>query len=113
MKSNNRWPLSPLLACVIALIVFGCGDKKKKPATAKAASATLDRPGGGTANPKVDVLAFVDYQCPFCKASAAELLKVAGTHKAVMRLRILNLPLEVHDGSVDLALASVAGLGQK
>jgi protein-disulfide isomerase len=112
MKSNNSWSISVLITCAVALIAFGCGTKKKPAAAPTAAAARLDRPSVGTATPKVDVIAFIDYKCPFCKANAADLLKVAEGHKDVMRLRILSLPLEVHEGSVDLAKAAVAARQQ-
>ncbi len=113
MMSNKTWPVSLLMLCSLALVAQGCGDKKKKPASAaKGAAASLDRPSLGATNAKVEVLAFIDYQCPFCRANAADLLKVAEAHKGELRLRILNLPLEVHEGSVDLAKAAVAARQQ-
>lgn len=110
------WKIRLILLAVVglsALLSAGCGDKKKPAANATAAAvAGLERPTIGAAAPKVDVLAFVDYQCPYCKASAVRLLEVADKHKAVMRLRVLSLPLEVHEASVDLAKAAVAARKQ-
>ena len=113
MRKTNCLSITLLVCVVAAVVAVGCGDKKTTTKAPKAASAAgLDRPALGAAAPKVDVLVFVDYECPFCKASSAALLAVAAKHNSTLRLRFLNLPLEVHTSSVDLAKASVAARKQ-
>ncbi len=92
-------------------LLTGCGPKKPADtpaAAAPAAAPTLERAGFGSSSPKVDVLAFVGYQCPHCKASSADLLAAFKAHEGVARLRIVNLPLDAHPDSVELARAAVA-----
>lgn len=103
-----------LFACLGAV---ACGNKSgpaiDKPAAGAAAPA-VDRAGLGSDSPKVEVLAFVGYQCPHCKASAQDLLAVFEASKETARLRIINLPLDAHPDSVALARAAIAArkLGQ-
>ncbi len=103
-----------LFACLAAV---ACGNKggsaNDKPAAGAAAPA-LERAGLGSDSPKVDVIAFIGYQCPHCKASAADLLAVMEANKETTRLRLINLPLEAHPDSVALARAAIAArkLGQ-
>lgn len=97
---------------LLGLGLVGCGNKNAGSGADKpvggAGAAKLDRAGLGSDMPKVDVLAFVGYQCPHCRASAAEMLAFAEANKETTRVRILNLPLDAHPDSVALARAAVA-----
>lgn len=101
-----------ITACVLslALVTTGCGKKSTadKPVASKGASQAAMSPTLGADRPKVDVLAFVDYECPFCRSNAGKLTAAAERHGKTMRVRIVNLPLDVHSNSVDLAKAGVA-----
>ncbi len=113
MPSTQHASISLALAALTALALAGCGNKKT-PATpaapakaAKAASAVF-----GAGKPKVDIVAFVGFECPHSRASAAGLMKVVEAHKDTVRLRVVNLPLEVHKASVPLARGFVAAAKQ-
>ncbi|GEM_PF-762384 len=102
-----------LVAIAVALVIGGCGKKKtseKAAASAKADSGDkLVRPSlGAKKDAKIEVLAFVDYACPFCKSGASKLTDAAAKHGKDIRFRILNLPLDVHENSVVLAKGAVA-----
>ncbi|MEY3012036.1 MAG: hypothetical protein RIT45_771 [Pseudomonadota bacterium] len=102
--------LSLALVALMTLTLTGCGNKEapKPEANAEKPAPASGRAGLGAEQPKVDVLAFVGYQCPHCKASAAELLSTFEAHKDVARIRLVNLPLDTHPDSVVLAEAAVA-----
>lgn len=110
--TQNHMTRTFLVACALTLAVSplwtGCGKKKSTDKAPAKAAAALERPAVGAATPKVDVLAFIDYQCPHSRASAGDLAAFAQKHADVVRIRTLSLPLEVHDASVDLAKAAVA-----
>jgi len=98
-----------LFASALVTALPACSDKKPAPAAAaKPALSGLEAPFVGAAQPKVDILAFVDFECSFCRGEAQTLLDMADKHKATVRVRFLNLPLDVHPNSVIGAKAAVA-----
>ena len=105
-----------ILVVALALLALpACGKKGPdgdSPAAVGAKDALADRPAIGSATPKVDVLAFIGYECQFCRNSSAELLALADANAAQMRVRFLNLPLDVHEHSVDAAKGAVAAQNQ-
>lgn len=107
-----------LTLLVAAFLLVACGNKSAKGKTGKSGAVTaakmagLDRAGLGASNPTVDVIAFVGFECPHCRESGDALLKVVEANKKVMRLRIVNLPLDVHPNSVILAKGFVAARRQ-
>ncbi|MCB9740021.1 MAG: thioredoxin domain-containing protein [Deltaproteobacteria bacterium] len=98
------------LSLATATTLAGCGNKSAPPAGAAETKPTarVERAGFGAEQPKVDVLAFVGYQCPHCKMSAATLVGAFEAHKDIARVRLVNLPLDAHPDSVALAEAAVA-----
>jgi len=67
----------------------------------------INGPGGytlGSLNPKVTVIEFTDFACPFCKESASEIRKLMEQYKDSVKLVIRDYP--IHDNSIDLALAA-------
>ncbi|MCO4760053.1 MAG: thioredoxin domain-containing protein [Myxococcales bacterium] len=110
-RRNTRAAIA--IACAVAMLTVGCGPKEtettgKGKATKGAKSAGLDRAQLGAEKPSVDIIAFVGFQCAHCKKSADALLQLATTHSKDVRLRIVNLPLDVHADSVALAKGFVA-----
>ncbi len=98
------------LVAALALALAACN---KFPTTQGAtASGKLEAPAVGSASPKVDILAFVDYECPFSRSTAQPLLDVVTKHKDDVRLRYFNLPLDVHPNSVTAAKGAVAAAKQ-
>lgn len=104
-QSGGRLAIVLLAA---SLTIGGTACKGKKSADAVAAASVLEAPSLGAAQPKVDILAFVDYECPFCRGQAKTLSAAITQHAADVRLRFFNLPLDVHPNSVIGAKGAVA-----
>lgn len=117
MPAPSRRPsLSPLVAPLLIAALAStaaCSSKKAGETATSATTATpLQAPTMGATHPKVDILAFVDFECPFCRSQARMLLDAAGKHPDDVRLRFLNLPLDVHPNSVLGARGAVAAWRQ-
>jgi protein-disulfide isomerase len=95
-----------VLACLIALTA-ATACKKSDPSGASSVSK-LEAPAIGADQPKVEILAFIDYDCPYCRAQWKPLVGVVEAHKADVRLRVFNLPLDVYPNSVVAAKGAVA-----
>lgn len=73
----------------------------------KAYEDLINGPGGyslGSLSPKITVIEFTDFACPFCKESASEIRSLMEKYKDSVKLVIRDYP--VHDTSIDLALAA-------
>ncbi|MFZ4632172.1 MAG: DsbA family protein [Patescibacteria group bacterium] len=67
----------------------------------------ISGPGGyslGSLNPKITIIEFTDFACPFCKESAPEIRKLLEQYKDQVKLVVRDYP--IHDNSIDLALAA-------
>jgi protein-disulfide isomerase len=60
----------------------------------------------GAANAKVTVVAFVDYQCPFCERVRSTLNELVTRYGDDLRLVIKNNPLPFHERAYEAALAA-------
>lgn len=100
-----------LVVALASLLAVGC-SKKRDAKDAQPAAVKPVRPTLGAVAPKVEVLAFLGYQDTFVRANAETLMKVVKANDKVLRLRVYDLPLEVHDQSVLLAKAAVAAFDQ-
>lgn len=58
----------------------------------------------GTTNPKITVIEFTDFACPFCKDAAPEIRKLMEQYKNNIQLIVRDYP--IHDNSIDLAIAA-------
>ena len=58
----------------------------------------------GTSSPKITIIEFTDFACPFCKESAPVIRKLMTEYKDSAKLVIRDYP--IHDNSIDLALAA-------
>jgi protein-disulfide isomerase len=67
-----------------------------------------DAPARGGREPKVTIVEFCDFECPYCAASRAGLQKVVDTYGADVRVVWKHLPLPMHKHSSLAALASEA-----
>lgn len=110
-----------LLALCLCLLAAGCGkdnaaaDAADGPAAAGSTTGQGvlgDGPSLGAQDAKVEVLAFIDFECPFCRKSAADVLALVDAHKDSVRFRFLQLPLDVHPHSVVGAKAALAAHAQ-
>lgn len=96
-----------LLAALLATAAVAACNKTP-PAPVAAADPGIDTPFRGTTAPKTEILAFVDYECPYTRGAAKALIELADKNKQDVRLRILNLPLDVHPNAVAAARGAVA-----
>jgi len=58
----------------------------------------------GAVNPKITIIEFSDFGCPFCKESAPVIRKLMEKYKDTVKLVIRDYP--IHDNSIDLAIAA-------
>lgn len=58
----------------------------------------------GSANPKISIVEFSDFACPFCAESAPGIRAVSERYKNQIKIIFRDYPL--HDNSIDLALAA-------
>jgi protein-disulfide isomerase len=62
----------------------------------------------GAAEPKVTIVEFVDFQCPFCARSAAALRNLLRDYPDKVRLIVKHCPLNIHPGAELLHEAALA-----
>lgn len=58
----------------------------------------------GSLNPKITIVEFTDFACPFCKQAAPEIRKLVEDYKNDVKLVVRDYP--IHDNSIDLSLAA-------
>ncbi len=64
-------------------------------------------PGGysiGAQNPKITIIEFTDFACPYCRESAPEIRELMEEYKDSAKLIIRDYP--IHENSINLALAA-------
>ena len=59
--------------------------------------------GIGAPNPKITLIEFTDFACPYCRQAALEIRPLLENYRDSVRLIIRDFP--VHENSIDLALA--------
>ncbi len=98
-----------LTACMVAsaLPLSAC-NKQDGTGSGSTSGRPIDTPTRGAQAAKVEMLAFVDFECPYTRGTAKGLLELAEKHKDSLRIRFLNLPLDVHPNAVLAARAAVA-----
>ena len=62
-----------------------------------------------TPSGKVTVVDFVDYECPFCRMTHAELEPLLEQHKGRLRVVRRQVPLKMHPHAMDAARAACCG----
>ena len=67
-----------------------------------------DVPNVGAGEPRVLLIEFSDFQCPYCRVGAANMHEVMGAHGQVVRVWFVNTPLPFHDRAGDAARAALA-----
>ena len=78
----------------------------------KTYEVSIDKaPSTGSDSPTVEVAAFSDFQCPFCKAILPRLEKISGKLAGV-RLYFKHFPVKKHKDAPLAAVASLAAHGQ-
>lgn len=106
-RTLRAWTASCAAAAItLSLGATGCG---KKPAAVQVqAGPGIDTPYRGPSEPKTEILAFVDFECPYTRGAAKGLLELSDKHKDNVRFRFLNLPLDVHPNAVAAARGAAA-----
>lgn len=104
-------------------IVAAIDDKQKggkKPAAAPEAPATPKyveiaawNPRLGPKEAKVTIVAFSDFQCPFCKKAAPIIKQIEGAYGKDVIVVFRNQPLPFHDKAMGAAIALQAANRQK
>lgn len=122
-------PISLFLALIVAAFVLNIfersdriskGDYSPDPVVTPTSSATpavdsysgaakalvegSGNPTFGAANPKVTIVEFSDFQCPFCLASFPALREISVKHADTVRVIFRDWP--GHENSLNLALAA-------
>ena len=103
-------PLSPVIRYaglgalgVAALVPFGCG-LKASPVPHVIRDEIAHTPRGD-----VTVIDFVDFECPFCRMTHAELEPLLEAHRDRIRLVRHQVPLHMHPHAQDAARAACCG----
>src|SRR6185295_5203511 len=63
----------------------------------------------GTGRGKVTVVDFVDFECPFCRLTHAELAPAIEARRAKIRVARKHVPLRMHRHALDAAKAGCCG----
>lgn len=66
----------------------------------------INGPGGyslGATNPKITIVEFTDFACPYCRQSALEIIPLIKEYPDTIKLVIRDFP--IHENSIDLAIA--------
>ena len=58
----------------------------------------------GSPDPKITIVEFNDFTCPFCKQASEEMRKLTEEYKQTVRYVVRDYP--IHDTSIDLSLAA-------
>ncbi len=61
---------------------------------------------------RVTLIEFIDYQCPPCRMTHAEVIKFVNARKVNMDLTVRNYPLKMHPYAMDLAIGVEAAREQ-
>jgi protein-disulfide isomerase len=69
-------------------------------------------PTKGSANPRVTIVEFSDFECPFCKQVQSTLKQIVERYGGDVRLVFKNLPLEGHRNSFPAARAAYCAAEQ-
>jgi protein-disulfide isomerase len=78
------------------------------PAGEKVEVSAGDAPARGPKNAPVQIVAFSDFQCPFCSRVLPTVKQVEDTYKGKVRLAFRNLPLPFHNNAEIAAQAGLA-----
>jgi protein-disulfide isomerase len=96
------------LVAIAAPIGVGFAKKPLPSAVPDAIAAEIQRTPRG----KVTIVDFVDYECPFCRMTHAELAPLLVAYRDQLRLVRKNVPLRMHPHAMDAARTAVCGEAQ-
>lgn len=84
-----------------------------KQATQRTAFALENAPAQGAENPRVTMVVFADFECPYCKRMAQIADRLLRAFPDDLRVYFLHFPLASHSNATDAALAAVAAQNQQ
>jgi protein-disulfide isomerase len=85
------------------------GDPGEAPASAERKVVAVDgHPSRGPEDALVTIVAFSDFECPFCTKGAATLEKLSASFGGKVRVVFRNMPLPMHAKAEAAALAGLA-----
>jgi protein-disulfide isomerase len=84
------------------------GNNDNAPSQAKVAIEVGSSPVKGPKNAPVTVVAFSDFECPFCSRVVPTLKQIEDTYKGKVRVAFKNLPLDFHANAQVAAEAALA-----
>jgi protein-disulfide isomerase len=70
--------------------------------------AVAGHPSRGPADAPVTIVAFSDFECPYCIKGSGNLEKVVASHPGKVRVVFRNMPLPMHAGAEPAAIAALA-----
>jgi protein-disulfide isomerase len=107
---------------LLAALAFACDNRPAEPPPAPPAARPAafelyrvplgDSPGRGGSGPRVTVVAFSEFQCPFCARVTPTLEQLLRSYGDDVRLVFKHRPLPFHDRALPAALAAEAAREQ-
>ena len=87
-------------------------EKEREDRQQELAKAVEGKPIRGSAEAKVTIIEFSDFQCPFCKRGAETIEKVLEKYPNDVKLVFMHFPLQFHDWAKPAAVATVCATRQ-
>jgi len=73
---------------------------------------TTNSPFIGSENSPIVIIAFIDYQCPYCRQFEPAIQRAVDTYENKIKLIFKNFPLSIHEFAQNAALAALAANDQ-
>jgi protein-disulfide isomerase len=118
-----------VLLASLALTPLGCSHAMSDPSPSPSPVASAELPAGlavaktyrvpvdglpsiGNARAPVTIVAFTDYQCPYCRRAEETLTQLRQSYGDQVRLVVAEKPLPMHDRARPAAIAALAASAQ-
>ncbi len=89
------------------------GKTPPPPPKKRVPKATRKNPSKGSANAKVVIQMFTDFQCPFCSRAVGTLKQIEKNYRGRVRLVFRNLPLPFHKNAPEAHATALEAFSQK
>jgi Protein-disulfide isomerase len=94
-----------IIIVVLLVVVFKAAEPKDdSPAQKFTVPVRLNDYSFGTSTPKVTIVEFSDFACPYCRENYTAVREVGYKYQNVLKIIYKDFPL--HDNSLDLAMAA-------
>jgi protein-disulfide isomerase len=106
IKNKKNYIIAILAVIIIICAIIANLHTPQKPIqlTQKATIPARNDYSFGTSTPKLTIVEFSDFACPYCKENSGALRRAGIIHKNSVQIIFKDFPL--HDGSLDLAMAA-------